>query len=180
MKSKGTQRTVMVTGLLVLLGSLALAANDRYTLTGANGIAFAEFRGYETWQSIAPSQPSDGLKVITGNALMIEAYKAGFPANGKPVPDGAMMAKMEWSKKKGPDFPSILVPDTLRRIGFMVKDSKRFPDTDGWGYAQWVYESASDTFKPESADPGFGKTVCHQCHTIVKGKDFVFTAYPFR
>ena len=71
-------------------------------------------------------------------------------------------------------------PDTLKRVGLMVKDSKRFPDTDGWGYAQFVYDAASDTFTPEESDPSFGKKLCHQRHTLVKAKDFVFTAYPMR
>jgi hypothetical protein len=69
-----------------------------------------------------------------------------------------MIAKIEWSKKKNPESPySVLVPDTLKRIGLMVKDSKRFPDTNGWGYAQFVYDAASDSFTPEESDPSFGK-----------------------
>jgi hypothetical protein len=100
---------------------------------------------------------------------------------GKPVPDGAMMAKMEWTSTKNAESPyPIAVPETLKRIGFMIKDSKRFPESDGWGYAQWLYDASSKTFKPEYNDAGFGKKVCHQCHTLVKGKDFVFTAYPAR
>jgi len=92
-----------------------------------------------------------------------------------------MMAKIEWTGKKNPESPySVLVPDTLKRVGFMVKDSRRFPDTDGWGYAQFVYDAASDTFTPEESDSSFGKKLCHQCHTRVKAKDFVFTAYPMR
>ncbi len=161
--------------------ALALAAQDRFTVKAANGIAFSEFKGYETWQSVAPSQPDDSLKIITANAVMINAYKEGFPRNGKPVPDGAMMAKIDWTKKKSSESPyPVLVPDTLKRIGLMVKDSKRFPETNGWGYAQFVYDAASDTFKPEESDPSFGKTLCHPCHTLVKSKDFVFTAYPVR
>ncbi|HYO80466.1 MAG TPA: cytochrome P460 family protein [Bryobacteraceae bacterium] len=157
----------------------ALAAEDRFKVGGANGIALSEFRGYEAWESIAPSATNDGLKVITGNSVMINAYKDGFPGNGKAVPDGAMMAKVEWTSKKDAHSPyPVMVPDTLRRIGFMVKDAKRFPDTDGWGYAQWLYDAASKTFKPEYSNSSFGKAVCHQCHTVVKAKDFVFTAYP--
>jgi hypothetical protein len=166
--------------LLFVLFLAALAARDRLAVTAANGIAFSEFRGYEAWPGIAASQPDDGLKSITGNAVMINAYKEGFPGNGKPVPDGAMMAKIEWTKKASSESPyPVQVPDTLKRVGLMMKDSKRFPDTDGWGYAQFVYDAGSDSFKPESSDKSFGK-VCHSCHTLVKAKDFVFTAYPIR
>jgi len=71
---------------------------------------------------------------------MINAYKSGFPGNGAAVPDGAMIAKIKWSKRRSPDYPSAAVPDTLKTVGFVVKDSNRFPDTDGWGYAQFVYQ----------------------------------------
>ncbi len=178
--------TIMMTTLaFVLLGvattSLAGADDeDKFALKYSNGIAFSEFRGFETWQSVAPSHPDKEIKIITANPLMINAYKAGFPANGVAVPDGAMIAKIAWSKKKNPDFPSATVPDTLKSVGLMLKDSKRFPDTDGWGYAQFDYQPASKTFKPESTDPLAAKNVCHQCHTLVKSKDFVFTAYPLR
>jgi hypothetical protein len=167
--------------LLAAVFLSGLAAEDRFTLGGANGITFSEFRGYETWQSIAPSAPSGALKVTTGNAAMINAYKEGFPGNGKPVPDGAMIAKMEWTSTKDPESPyQVAVPGTLKRVGFMIKDSKRFPESDGWGYAQWLYDAPSKTFKPEYSEAAFGKKVCHQCHTLVKSKDFVFTAYPAR
>ena len=65
-----------------------------------NGIAFSEFRGYEAWQDVAPSQTDDGLKAILGNATMINAYKEGIPGNGKPFPEGSMIVKIEWSKKR--------------------------------------------------------------------------------
>jgi cytochrome P460 len=80
--------------------SMALATQDRFTLKAPNGIAFSEFKGYETWQTVAPSQTDDGLKAILGNTTMINAYKEGIPGNGKPFPEGSMIAKIEWSKKR--------------------------------------------------------------------------------
>jgi hypothetical protein len=58
----------------------------------------------------------------------------------------------------------------------MIRDSKRFPDTGGWGYAEFDYDAASDGFKPN----GSGADCGYACHTIVKAKDYVFTAYPKR
>ncbi len=58
----------------------------------------------------------------------------------------------------------------------MLKDSKRFPERDGWGYATFQYDSASDTWKAKSDDGA----ACHACHTLVKARDFVFTHYPKR
>ena len=181
MMSKGIPRACVFAGLAVLLVTVAVAAKDRFTVVAANGIAFSEFRGYDTWQPVAPSRADDGLKVIVANPVMINAYREGAPGNGKHFPDGSMLAKIEWREKKNPQSPySAMVPDTLKRVGLMVKNSKRFPDTDGWGYAQFEYDAASDSFTPEESDSSFGKRLCHQCHALVKPKDFVFTAYPMR
>ena len=80
---------------------------------------------------------------------MIAAYQAGVPGNGKPFPDGAKMAKIHWNQKKSAEAPApTLVPDTLHDIDFMVRDSKRFADGGNWGYAQFNYDAASDTFTP--------------------------------
>lgn len=157
--------------------SLALAAQDRFSVKVPNGLAFSEFKGYDAWQTIAPSQTEDGLKSILGNSTMTGAYKAGIPANGKPVPDGAMIAKLEWLKKSDEASPyPVSIPDRLKSASFMVKDSKRFPESGGWGYAQFAYDAASDTFKPTGTGSGCG----YVCHTRVKARDFVFTRYARR
>jgi Cytochrome P460 len=65
---------------------------------------------------------------------MIKAYRDGVPGNGKPFPEGSMIVKIEWSPKKNPESPySVMVPDTLKSVSFIEKDSKRFPETSGWG-----------------------------------------------
>jgi hypothetical protein len=58
----------------------------------------------------------------------------------------------------------------------MVKDSRRFASTAGWGYAQFNYDAATDRFMPE----GTGTACGAACHTLVQAKDSVFTAYPRR
>jgi hypothetical protein len=168
-----------VASLLAVVG-MAVAAQDRFTLKAPNGVAFSEFRGYDTWQAVAPSETDGGVKVISGNPVLINAFKDGIPGNGKPVPDGAMFAKIEWSKKKNALSPySVSVPDTLKSVAFMVKDSRRFGDTGGWGFAQFLYDAPSDSFTPFGNDSSFAKT-CFQCHTRVKATDFVFTHYARR
>ena len=73
------------------------------------------------------------------------------------------------------------MPGTLHNVDFMVKDSKRFADSGGWGWAAFDYDAASDTFTPATlADnpPQGNDAKCgFACHTIVKAKDYVFTAY---
>jgi hypothetical protein len=185
MKSKGMAVGVgIAVGLGALATGVAISAQDRYALTVPNGLAFSEFKGYEGWQTISVSN-GGLLAVILGNPAMIEAFKAGAPGNGKPFPDGAKMAKIHWNPKKNEAEPGQpLVPSTLHDIDFMVKDSKRFADSGGWGYAEFEYDAASDAFRPGTAQdkpPQANDAKCgFACHTIVKNQDYVFTAYPKR
>lgn len=157
------------------------ATQDRYGLKTPNGISFSEIRGYETWQFIALSRRTDNneLRIILGNPTMIEAYQEGTPGNGKSFPDGSIIVKIGWSEKKSSDFPAAYVPDELKRVEFIMKDSTRFPDTSGWGYARFVFDAKSSAFTPYGTDASFARE-CYQCHTIVKKKDFIFTGYPAR
>ena len=149
------------------------------------GLAFSEFRGYDEWQTVAVSQNGKMIETILGNPAMIEAYKAGIPGNGKPFPDGAKMAKIHWTAKKADDEPGDpIVPGALHDVDFMAKDSKRFADSGGWGYAEFEYDPAADAFRPGNLTdmpPQANDAKCgFACHTIVATKDYVFTAYPKR
>jgi hypothetical protein len=169
--------------VLAVLGGTAVIAQDKYAVQVPDGLALSEFRGYETWQVVSVSHPAGGgeamsateaLNVILANSVMIEAYAAGIPGNGKPFPDGAKAAKIQYIPKKSTEAPfNVSIPDRLRNVAFMLKDSKRFSDSGGWGYANFNYDPASDRFTPDGA----GATCGVGCHTIVKAKDFVFTAY---
>lgn len=168
---------VTIAAVLVAFGGRAISAQDKYSVQVPDGLSFAEFKGYEQWQVIAVSQTGDLLVAILGNPEIIAAYQAGVPGNGKPFPDGSKMAKIHWNQKKSAEAPApTLVPDTLHDIDFMVRDSKRFADNGNWAYAQFNYDTASDNFTPL----GTGVNCGTACHTIVKAKDYVFTAYPKR
>jgi hypothetical protein len=186
MKARGTLMRMTVTVVVaVLAAGAAISAQDKYTLKVPNGLAFSEFKGYEGWQTISVSYNRDKLAVILGNPPMIAAYKAGVPGNGRPFPDGAKMAKIHWNPKKNESQPGVpLVPSSQHDVDFMVKDSKRFADSGGWGYAVFDYEAASDAFKPgNSADkpPQGNDARCgFACHTSVKARDYVFTDYGHR
>jgi hypothetical protein len=185
MLSINIRAAVAIVVLPSVLAGIALAAQDRYTLQVPGGLAFSEFRGYEDWQVVAASHNGDKIATILGNPAMIEAYKAGIPFNGKPVPDGARMAKIHWTAKKDESQPGEpIVPGALHDVDFMVKDSKRFADSGGWGWAVFEYDAASDTFRPgTSADqpPQANDAKCgFECHTIVKTRDYVFTDYGHR
>ena len=70
--------------------------------------------------------------MITANGVMINAYRDGVPGNGKVFPDGSKVAKIEWSFKKNTVASYFVnVPDTLKTVAFIEKDTKRFPNTHG-------------------------------------------------
>jgi len=162
---------------IVLVGVTLLAQQDRYALKVPDGLAFSEFKGYDTWQDVAVSETEGSVKAILGNETAIRAYKEGIPNHDKPFPDGSQLVKIEWIKKKNPVSPYFVeVPDTLKSVSFMEKDSTRFPDTHGWGYAKFEYDPGSKTFKPAVTGTGCGNA----CHTTVASRDYVFTVYPPR
>ncbi len=185
MKSKLAPRIIAGVAVLGVLSGIAFAAQDRYTLTVPNGLAFSEFRGYERWGVIAISQNGNVIAAILGNYVMIAAFRSGIPGNGKPFPDGAKMAKIHWNPKKNEVDPGHPIqPGTLHDVDFMVKDSKRFADSGGWGWAAFEYDPTADTFRPADMTdkpPQAHDAKCgYECHTQAKDRDYVFTAYPKR
>ena len=108
---------------------------------------------------------------------------------GNPSQKAPRIAKIEWRPKKITDPPfSASVPDTvpgeLFAVEFIEKDSKRFSDTHGWGYAMFDYDAVSGTFAPatEASKPPVGHDAkCGAaCHTQAASKDYIFTAYAKR
>ena len=83
---------------------------------------------------VSVSQDGGLFAAILANPVMIDAYQKGIPQNGKPFPDGSKMAKIHWNPKKLETFPAATVPGTQHDVDFMVKDSKRFKDSGGWGW----------------------------------------------
>jgi hypothetical protein len=169
----------------IAISAAGSATQDKYTLKVPNGLAFSEFRGYESWQVIALSQHGDIVAAILGNPVMIDAYKAGIPENGKPFPDGARMAKVHWTATKAEDDPGQpTVTGPLHDVDFMLKDSKRFPDGHGWGYGVFEYDTATSTFRlgnlqdhpPQADDAKCGV----KCHNAAESRDYVFTKYAKR
>jgi Cytochrome P460 len=104
-KNKSIPAIVIVALVLAVLGGAAISAQDKYTVQVLNGLAFSEFRGYEDWQTVAVSQSGDLIEVILANPVMIEAYRAGVPGNGRNFPDGSKMAKIHWNAKMSAEAP---------------------------------------------------------------------------
>ena len=190
MKSKRIPAVVIVVVALAVsafavVSGRVVSAQDtgqaKYTVRVPNGLAFSEFRGYESWQTVSMSHNDKVTAVILADPVMIKAYQSGIPGNGKPFPDGSKMAKIHWNSTKLETFPTATVPGSLHDVDFMVKDSKRFADSGGWGWAAFKYDAASATFAPfTQADmpPQANDAKCGlACHTIVRSRDYVFTDY---
>jgi hypothetical protein len=176
---------IVAAAAAVVMSTSAMSAQDKYSLKVPGGIAFSEVKGYEGWQAVSVSQNGGKFAVILGNPATIDAYKAGIPGNGKPFPDGAKIAKIHWIPQKNEAEPGQpLVPNTLHDADFMVKDSKRFADSGGWGYAAFEYDAASETFRPGTLTdnpPQANDAKCGAgCHTAAKASDYVFTSYQKR
>ena len=93
------------------------------------------------------------------------------------------MAKIHWKPVKSAEAPdpTTRVPGTLHDVDFMQRDSKRFADSGGWGWAAFNYDAASDTFTPatltDQPPQGHDAKCGFACHTTVKTRDYVFTDY---
>src|SRR5262245_61814509 len=92
---------VIAVSVLAVLGGSAVLAQDagqaKYGVRVPNGLAFSEFRGYESWQVVSISHSEKLLAATLANPEMIRAFQSGIPGNGKPFPDGAKMAKIHWN-----------------------------------------------------------------------------------
>jgi len=178
MKSKNMLVIAMTAAVFAVMGGTAAYAQDKYSLKSPSGIAFADFRGYEDWAVVSSARTDEVLKVIVANPIMIKAYKAGVPGNGKPFPDGSKIAKLQWKPKRSTEAPFVVdVPDVFTQAFVIEKDSKKFPKSGGWGYALFNYDAASDKFTADANSPS---DCGHACHVAVKAKDHIFHPYQKR
>jgi Cytochrome P460 len=179
MKRRSNLAIATVTALLAAIGAAVYAQDkfDKYSLVSPSGIKFSDFRGYEDWAVISSARTDEELKVIVGNPAIIKAFKAGAPGNGKPFPEGSRMVKMQWKLQKSKEAPFVVdVPDVPTQAFVMEKDSKRFPNTGGWGYAVFNHDVATGKMTADAAKADCGQA----CHVAVKSKDYVFHPYQKR
>jgi hypothetical protein len=129
--------------------------------------------GYRDWKLISVAHEEgalNDLRAVLGNDIAIKAYREGR----LPFPDGAIIARLAWryvpSEENNKAFgrPQSFVAGAATNVQFMVKDSKKYAATGGWGFAQF------NDGKPIEA-AGLGG--CYSCHVPVKNSDFLFTRY---
>jgi hypothetical protein len=129
--------------------------------------------GYRDWKLISVAHEEgklNDLRALLGNDVAIKAYREGK----LPFPDGTIIARLAWSYVPSEENNKVFghaqsfVAGSATNVQFMVKDSKKYAATGGWGFAQFK------DGKP--ADEALLKT-CFPCHEPVKARDFVFTHY---
>jgi hypothetical protein len=142
-----------------LLASLAAVHPE------GNGLAFDS--RFEDWKPISTTERGDNntFRFVLGNDIAIRAIQSG---NIHPWPDGARMAKIAWQRTPGAD--GLLHPGKFVQVELMVKDSRAYRKTDGWGWGRW----RGLDLQPYGNGSGFVNE-CTGCHEPVRGNDFVYT-----
>jgi hypothetical protein len=134
------------------------------------------FPGYRDWRLISVAHEEGNLndiRAILGNDVAIKAYRE----DKLPFPDGTVIARIAWK-----DVPSeendkvfgraqsfVAGPAPEWYLQFMVKDSKKYAATGGWGFAQ--FDKDGKPVDDSALKP------CSPCHQQFKDNDFVFTHY---
>jgi len=172
-------------GIAYLLGAVVLLSGVVVYMAHASGQADRNAApifgvkippGYRDWRLISVAHEEgklNDLRAVLGNDVAIAAYRDGT----LPFPDGTIIARLAWSyvpseennKAFGRSQSFVPGPQPDWYLQFMVKDSKKYAATGGWGFAQFDKDG-----KP--ADEAMHKT-CFPCHEPAKAGDFVFTHY---
>jgi len=121
--------------------------------------------GYRQWQMVSVSYeaPFDEFRGIVGNETAMAAYREGT----LPFPDGSILVKLAWKRVASGESEGAFIPGAATTVQVMVKNSKKFATSGGWGFGRFV--------KGVPADEAQHLT-CFACHQArVKGHDFVFT-----
>jgi len=172
------KRTKTIVFVAIAVCAIAFA---KFTVLGTEDEADPVFGikiypGYRDWKFISVAR-EDGnvndLRVILGNETAIKAYREGT----LPFPDGSVIARIAWKSTPSEENNKVFgraqsyVPCEAPEwyLQFMVKDTKKYGATGGWGFAQFTKDG-----KP--ADVAKHQT-CFACHEPIKVRDFVFTQY---
>ena len=156
-----------------LLGLMAHAHEDTSTGVAAPVFGIKLPAGYRDWSVISVAHEAgnnNDLRAVLGNDIAVKAFREGKPS----FPDGAIIARLAWSYVPSDENNKVFGRDQSFVAGapinvqFSVKDSRKWPSTGGWGYAQFK------DGKP--AEEALLKT-CAPCHVPAKSNDFVFTHY---
>ena len=168
--------TVAVASLLGVVAFLATMSRDGTAQEAAPIFVTKIPPGYRDWKVVSVAHEEGDLKdirAVLGNDVAINAYRKGK----LPFPEGAIVGRIAWShipseennKAFGRDQSFVAGAPTEFYLQFMVKDSKKYAATGGWGYSSFDKDGKPS---PESA-----MKTCFPCHQAVRDRDFIFTRY---
>jgi hypothetical protein len=129
--------------------------------------------GYRDWKLVSVAHEEgnlNDLRAVLGNDIAINAYREGK----LPFPDGTIITRLAWSYVPSEENNKVFgraqsfVTGSPTNVQFMVKDSKKYASTGGWGFAQ---------FKDAKPDEKADLKTCFPCHEPIKARDLVFTHY---
>lgn len=122
---------------------------------------------YKDWRVLGVSDRLDKkfVRAILGNDVAIDSARSG---KTKPWPDGTIIAKLSWKQQTHPNWPQAVIPGEYVGAEAMIKDSKKFAETGGWGFGHWEGKILVMNDKEKSA-------TCFACHTPMKDHDYVYT-----
>jgi len=159
--------------ICVVAGLSSASQTDANTDTAGAGAASPIYgvtlpEGYRAWPLVAPaeeSEPLNELRAVLGNPIAMEAY-----GNGQlPFPDGTVLVKLAWKRTPSGEFEPASVPGAATTVHVMVKDSRKFADTGGWGFGRFVQGRPADAAEHQTC------FACHQARVVAH--DYVFTRY---
>jgi hypothetical protein len=166
------RRILLATFAVAAIGSLLVSGPFAFGQTSGDGsspiFGVKIPAGYRQWELIAPSREAgsfDELRSILGNAISMKAYRDG----ALPFPDGSILVKLAWKQVPSAEFNGAFVPGHTTTVQVMVKDSKKYRSTGGWGFGRFIDGKPVDEAQHQT---------CFACHEAnVKEHDFVFTKY---
>ncbi|MFJ3007459.1 cytochrome P460 family protein [Pseudomonas fluorescens] len=143
---------------------MAYAVEEVANASPIYGVTLPE--GYRQWELIAPAVEADPLneiRAVVGNPSAMQAYKDGT----LPFPDGSILVKLAWKHVQSDEFKTASIPGAATTVQVMVKDSRKYAATGGWGFGRFINGKPVDQAQHET---------CFACHQArVNNHDFVFT-----
>lgn len=162
----GLFAVVMASGAAAVASMAAESTVPNENASPIYGVTVPE--GYRQWELIGPAQeaePLNELRAVLGNPLAMKAYREGT----LPFPDGTVLAKLAWKHVPSPEYAPASIPGAATTVQIMVKDSKKYASTGGWGFGRFINGKPVDEAQHQT---------CFACHEAnVKGHDYVFTRY---
>jgi Haem-binding domain/Cytochrome P460 len=133
-----------------------------------NGIRYGELANYRNWQVLSTNKRFDlgEFHMILGNPIAVKAIREG---QTNPYPDGAILAKPAWQQLL--DSSGKVRSGAFMRVEFMIRDSKKYASTLGWGWARWI----GTTLTPWGTDAASVAPSCVSCHRPLEKTNYVFT-----